>query len=71
MLGACLGLEVRSMDGVITFQTPQLPMFIDWLSLRDLGMPGCGADLLVKRHERHAGIEVLRKDSRLQVSANL
>ena len=71
MLQACLGLEVRSMEKVVTLQAPQLPAFIDWLAIRQLGVPGCSVDLLLKRHERHVGIEVLRKDDDLRVSAAL
>ena len=59
------------MEKVVTLQAPQLPSSIDWLAIRQLGVPGCSVDLLLKRHERHVGIEVLRKDDDLRVSAEL
>ena len=71
MLQACLGVEVRSMDKLVTLQAPQLPPFIDSLVIRGLGMPDCSVDLLLKRHEGQVGIEVLRKASDLQVLARL
>jgi glycogen debranching enzyme len=66
ILQGCLGLELRT-DSVC-LHTPRLPPFIDWLRLSRLGSPGASCDLLLQRHERSVGVEVLRKDANLRVS---
>jgi len=50
---------------------PRLPPFIDWVTIRGLGTPGQSADLLLQRYERNVGIDVLRKDAGVNVSAAL
>jgi glycogen debranching enzyme len=68
MLQACLGLAVRSDPTEISLHTPRLPPFLDWLRLERLGAPGPSCDLLLQRHERSVGVEVLRKDPEVRVS---
>ncbi|RYF42582.1 MAG: amylo-alpha-1,6-glucosidase [Comamonadaceae bacterium] len=69
MLQACLGLELDAGNAAITLRTPQLPAFIDWIRISRLGNEGASADLLLKRHERNVGIEVIRKDPGVRVTA--
>ena len=69
MLQACLGLELDAGNAAITLRTPQLPVFIDWIRISRLGVEGASADLLLKRHERNVGIEVIRKDAGVRVTA--
>ncbi|HEY1228660.1 MAG TPA: glycogen debranching N-terminal domain-containing protein [Ramlibacter sp.] len=66
MLQGCLGLEVR--DGCVCLHSPRLPEVVDWLRLDRLGAPGASCDLLLRRHERSVGVEVLRKDPGVDVS---
>ena len=65
ILQGCLGLELGV--GSVCLHTPRLPDFIDWLRLTRLGLPGASCDLLLQRHERSVGVEVLRKDPGMQV----
>jgi glycogen debranching enzyme len=62
VLQACLGLEVDGEAQDVSLRAPRLPDFIDWLRIERLGLPGAGCDLLLTRHERSVGVEVLRKD---------
>jgi glycogen debranching enzyme len=68
ILQACLGLEINAAQAKISLHTPRLPAFIDWLRISRLGAPGPSCDLLLTRHERSVGVEVLRKDADLRVS---
>lgn len=68
ILQACLGLEIHAGEAQISLHTPRLPAFIDWLRISRLGAPGPSCDLLLTRHERSVGVEVLRKDADLRVS---
>jgi glycogen debranching enzyme len=68
MLQACLGLEIATDPPQVTLHTPRLPAFVDWIRVLRLGAPGPSCDLLLTRHERSVGVEVLRKDAELSVS---
>jgi glycogen debranching enzyme len=68
LLQACLGLAIRTDPPEISLHTPRLPPFLDWLRLDRLGAPGPSCDLLLQRHERSVGVEVLRKDPDLRVN---
>ncbi|WP_427911718.1 glycogen debranching N-terminal domain-containing protein [Ramlibacter sp. MMS24-I3-19] len=66
MLQACLGLDVAGNS--VCLHSPRLPEVVDWLRVERLGAPGPSCDLLLKRHERSVGVEVLRKDPGVSVS---
>ncbi|HWI80866.1 amylo-alpha-1,6-glucosidase [Ramlibacter sp.] len=67
MLQACLGLEVLGGAGQIVLRSPRLPHFIDWIRIAQLGAPGPSVDVLLQRHERSVGVEVVRKDPKASV----
>ncbi len=67
MLQACLGLEVRSSAPEIVLHTPRLPPFLDWIRISRLGAPGPSIDIVLQRHERNVGVEVIRKDAGVTV----
>lgn len=67
MLQACLGLEVVGEAPQIVLRAPRLPQFIDWIRITRLGAPGPSVDVLLTRHERSVGVEVVRKDPAVQV----
>ena len=71
LLQSCLGLDVHAPTRRLTLRAPRLPAFVDWVAIRDLGPPGCSADLLLERYERNVGVNVLRKDPGVQVAAVL
>ena len=68
MLQACLGLDLGASGAAISLHTPLLPPFIDWLRIERLGLPGASCDLLLTRHERSVGVDVLRKDAAVSVT---
>jgi hypothetical protein len=51
----------------IVLRAPRLPQFIDWIRITRLGAPGPSVDVLLTRHERSVGVEVVRKDPAVQV----
>jgi glycogen debranching enzyme len=67
MLQACLGLAVVAGDAQIVLRSPRLPGFMDWMRITRLGGPGPTVDLLLQRHDRSVGVEVLRKDPGVDV----
>jgi glycogen debranching enzyme len=67
VLQACLGLSLEGGTKDVCLRTPRLPGFIDWLRIERLGLPGASCDLLLTRHERSVGVEVLRKDAGVNV----
>lgn len=67
VIQACLGLEFEGETRSVSLRTPRLPAFIDWLRIERLGMPGAFCDLLLTRHERSVGVEVLKKDPGVSV----
>jgi glycogen debranching enzyme len=68
LLQACLGLELCAEPQEIKLRTPRLPRFIDWLRIEQLGSPGASCDLLLTRHERSVGVDVLRKHAGVRVT---
>lgn len=69
LLQACLGLELDAARGEITLRTPRLPPFIDWVRISRLDVGHARVDLLLKRYESNVGIEVLRKEGGVRVTA--
>ncbi|TFZ08755.1 amylo-alpha-1,6-glucosidase [Ramlibacter humi] len=67
VLQACLGLEIDGATREVCLRTPRLPAIVDWLRIERLGSPGASCDLLLTRHERSVGVEVLRKDEGVTV----
>jgi glycogen debranching enzyme len=68
LLQACLGLEIVDGGAEVVMHSPRLPAFIDWLRISRVGAAGRSCDLLLQRHQRSVGVEVLRKDSDLRVT---
>lgn len=67
LLQATLGLEIDAPAGVLSFRTPRLPDFVDWLALEDLRVGPARVDLLLRRYDRDVGVQILRKDGPLEV----
>jgi hypothetical protein len=68
MLQACLGLEIVHGGNEVVMHSPRLPPFVDWMRISRAGWPGATCDLLLQRHARSVGVEVLRKDPQLKVT---
>ncbi len=66
LLQACLGLEIDGPARNLTFNLPQLPSSIQWLSIRDLKVGEATVDLQFERHEHNVSVNVLRREGRLR-----
>jgi glycogen debranching enzyme len=67
MLQACLGMDMHAEPGEISFHSPRLPEFIDWVRIRNLAIGERSVDLLLQRYHNNVGIEVTRKTGDLAV----
>jgi glycogen debranching enzyme len=67
ILQACLGIDIESAAGTISFHAPRLPEYIDWVELRDLRVGEGSVDLLLKRHHHNVGVEIMRKQGEVSV----
>ncbi|HWP18154.1 MAG TPA: amylo-alpha-1,6-glucosidase, partial [Burkholderiaceae bacterium] len=71
LVQACLGLDLQAATEEISFATPQLPPFIDWMRITDLAVQGRRAELLLKRYDHNVGIELGRKEGGLRVRVTI
>jgi glycogen debranching enzyme len=67
LLQSCLGLTVNAPEAQISFAYPLLPTFLKEVQIRGLKVGGASIDLLLLRHEHDVGINVLRREGRVQV----
>jgi glycogen debranching enzyme len=67
MLQACLGIDIDTAAGTISFHAPRLPEYIDWVELRDLRVGEGSVDLLLQRHHHNVGVEIMRKQGEVLV----
>jgi glycogen debranching enzyme len=69
LLQSCLGLEFNPRRNEILLRKPQLPPFLDQVTLRDLRLGQSTVDLLLRRHENDVSVQVLRNDGQIKVSS--
>jgi len=67
MLQGCLGLGFHAGKTEISFRSPRLPTFIQWMKIRNLSIRGQSVDLLLQRYENNVGIEVMRKQGNVEI----
>ncbi|WP_394825544.1 glycogen debranching N-terminal domain-containing protein [Pendulispora albinea] len=71
VLQACLGMSFRvSASGIprIRFDHPQLPASLARVEIRNLRVGGTTTDLLLHRHPRDVGVNVLHKEGDVEVA---
>jgi glycogen debranching enzyme len=66
-LQACLGLEIRCPEPVVTFSSPVLPGFVHTPNIGGLRVGAASVDLTLTRHTDDIGISVQRRDGRVRV----
>ncbi len=71
LLQACLGLEVRAAERKVLFSNPVLPEFLREVRISGLRVGGANLDLLLTKHRRDVGINVLRKEGDVVVAVVL
>jgi glycogen debranching enzyme len=67
LLQACLGLTINAPEAQVSFAYPLLPAFLKEVQIRGLKVGAASVDLLLLRHGHDVGINVLRRDGRLEV----
>ena len=69
LLQSSLGLEFNPHRNEILLRKPQLPPFLEEVTLRNLRLGQSTVDLLLRRHDDDVSIQVLRNDGKITVSA--
>ena len=71
LLQACLGLRINCPQAAISFTCPVLPEFLREVRIRNLAVGSASVDLLLQRHARHVGINVLSKTGNVEVAVTV
>lgn len=62
LLGACLGMELRYEDNSLTFRSPFMPPFLDYVTLNRLRLGDSMVDLKLHRHGNDVTLHLLRRE---------
>jgi glycogen debranching enzyme len=68
LLQAALGLELDPVAREIRLRNPQLPAFVDRVTLRNLSVADASADIAIYRHGHEVSLQVLKTRGTIQVS---
>ena len=68
LLQACLGMHIDAPQGRLSFSHPILPAFLEELQIRNLHIGPAAVDLLLLRHDNDVGIQLLRRDGKLEIT---
>ena len=69
LLQACLGLEFNPGRNEILLHKPQLPSFLDEVTLRNLRLGQSTVDLRLRRHGTDVSLEVVHNEGEIRVAA--
>jgi glycogen debranching enzyme len=67
LLQACLGLDVRGAERKVVFSDPVLPEFLREVHIDGLRVGDASVDLYLVRHREDVGINVVRREGRVNV----
>ena len=67
LLQACLGLDVRGAERKVVFANPVLPEFLREVHINGLRVGDASVDLYLVRHREDVGINVVRREGRVNV----
>jgi glycogen debranching enzyme len=67
LLQACLGLHINAPEGRLSFLHPVLPPFLEEIEVRNLRIGPAVVDLLLLRHANDVGIQVLRREGKVEI----
>jgi glycogen debranching enzyme len=68
LLEALLGLEIDPTARAIRFRDPQLPSFLEQVTLRNLSINDASVDVAIQRHGGDVSLRILRIEGNLGVS---
>jgi glycogen debranching enzyme len=69
LLQSALGLEFNPDRNEILLRKPQLPAFLDQVTLSNLRLGQSTVDVMLRRHDDDVSIQVLRNEGQIKVSA--
>ncbi|HKY01774.1 MAG TPA: amylo-alpha-1,6-glucosidase [Burkholderiales bacterium] len=67
LLQSCLGLEIDASAQVVRLRRPQLPQFLEWITIRGLEVGGSRLDLMLRRHGSSVAVNLLEREGNAQV----
>lgn len=67
LIQACLGMSFDPSKPEIRFRHPHLPPFLDAMQIRDLTICGASVDLWLQRYPNNVGVNVIRKQGKVEV----
>jgi glycogen debranching enzyme len=67
LLQACLGLRIEAPRARLSFSQPVLPPFLDHIEIQHLRVGDAVVDLSLERHATDVGINILRREGRVEV----
>lgn len=68
LLQACLGLSFSPEKPQVCFSHPRLPEYLKWVEIRNLRVGPGSVDLVLHRHPRDVGVNVLRKEKDVEIA---
>ena len=68
ILQACLGISFHPDVPEIVLRRPRLPDYIQWLKIGPLSIREQSVELLLRRYENNVGIDVMRKDGKIEIT---
>lgn len=69
LLQACLGIEISNTpQPQITFCTPHLPPWLNFLDIKKIAIGNSSVDLLIQRYDNDVGINVLKREGKVKVT---
>lgn len=67
LLQVCIGIEIDAPARRVLFTRPRLPASLNELRIHNLEVSGATIDLAVVRHRTSVGVEVLRRESDIEI----
>jgi len=67
LLQSCLGLRIDAPHACITFSQPVLPQFLEHIEIKNLRIGDATVDLSLEGHAKDVGINILRREGRVEI----
>lgn len=67
LLQSCLGLRIEAPRARLSFSQPVLPPFLEHVEIKNLRIGDAAVDLSLERHTQDVGINILRREGRVEI----
>jgi len=67
LLQSCLGLRIDAPHACLTFSQPVLPPFLEHIEIKNLRIGDATVDLSLEGHAKDVGINILRREGRVEI----